>query len=154
MMIFALAIIVVISTKAYNRIYEPGGVLYSPKPVLKEQKNMEATTTKAATDTMQYGTIREVTAYNAGDVNQTDGDPCIGASGKDICKMLEDGKIVLAANFVPFGAKLKIENFGIGEVWDRTNSRYKNRVDIAMKLDEKQRAINFGKQKLLVAELK
>lgn len=96
------------------------------------------------------GTIREVTAYNLGDPNQTDDSPCITANGMDGCKMLEEGIQICAANFVPFGTKLYIDHFGECVVVDRMNSRYKNRVDIGMKLSEKERAIKFGLQNLLV----
>lgn len=96
------------------------------------------------------GIIREVTAYNVGDKNQTDSTPCVGASGDDLCQLLETGINICAANFVPLKTKLYVDKFGECLVLDRLNSRYQNRVDIAMKLNEKQRAINFGLQKLLV----
>ena len=95
-------------------------------------------------------TIRIVTAYNAGDPAQTDSDPCIAANNKDICKMLEEGMKLCAANFVPLGTKLWIEGLGLHTVVDRTNKRYKNRVDIAMMKHEKPKALKFGRKKLLV----
>jgi 3D (Asp-Asp-Asp) domain-containing protein len=100
-------------------------------------------------------TIREVTAYNAGDPYQTDDSPCISANGEDICLALEKGYNRCAANFVPFGTELQIISPETGWefqclVVDRMNSRYPNRVDIAMKLSEKDRAIKFGMQKLVV----
>lgn len=98
-------------------------------------------------------TLRTVTAYNAGDVAQCDSTPCIGASGKDICKILASGGKVVAANFVPLGSKLRI-NGEVYTVEDRMNKRYPNRVDIAMKLDEKKRAISFGTQVLEVEIIK
>jgi len=98
-------------------------------------------------------TLREITAYNAGDPAQTDDSPCLGAGG-DICKMLDAGKKICAANFVPMGTMLEIENYGICEVRDRMNSRYKNSVDIAMKVGEKSRALAFGRQTLAVKILK
>lgn len=96
------------------------------------------------------GTIREVTAYNVGDISQTDDSPCISANGENICEALEKGYKRCAANFVPIGTDLIIQNYGECKVTDRMNSRYKNRVDIAMTLEEKERAINFGLQRLLV----
>jgi 3D (Asp-Asp-Asp) domain-containing protein len=96
------------------------------------------------------GVIREVTAYNAGDPSQTDSSPCISANGENICTALALGYKRCAANFVPFGTVLEIENYGECLVVDRMNSRYQNRVDIAMMADEKARAIKFGKQNLLV----
>jgi len=98
--------------------------------------------------------IRVVTAYNAGDVNQCWGDPCISANGENICELIADKEKVCAANFVPFNTILDIENYGQCRVVDRTNSKYKNRVDIAMPKNELQRALTFGKQKLKVSIIK
>lgn len=95
-------------------------------------------------------TIREVSAYNAGDRNQTDDSPCIGAWGDNICELLEQGVIVYAANFVPYRTELNIDKIGHGIVLDRLASRYSNRVDYAMRLDEFERAKKFGVQKLNV----
>lgn len=99
-------------------------------------------------------TIRNVTAYNAGDENQTDDNPCISASNKNICEMVARGENVCAANFVPFGTELQIIAENGWEfhcvVEDRMNSRYPNGVDVAMNLWEKDRALKFGRQKLNV----
>lgn len=100
-------------------------------------------------------TIREVTAYNVGDKSQTDDTPCIGAYSKvNLCEEVKKGTKVCAANFVPLGTKLQITANNGWEfeciVWDRMNSRYSNRVDIAMSLEEKDRAIKFGLQNLTV----
>ena len=95
-------------------------------------------------------TFRIVTAYNAGDPTQNHGNPCIAASGENLCKALSTGKKRCAANFVPLGTKLYIEKYGIFEVTDRTNRRYRNRVDIAMRLGEIHKAKQFGRQKLNV----
>ena len=99
-------------------------------------------------------TIRVVTAYNVGDPGQNHGDPCISANGENICKALSVGERRCAANFVPFGTELHIENYGTFVVTDRTNGRYRNRVDIAMKLNEYRKALRFGKKKLNVKILK
>ena len=96
-------------------------------------------------------TIREVSAYNVGDVYQCDDTPCISANNEDICLALELNKKRCAANFVPLGTTLVIDNYGECLVTDRMNSRFKNRVDIAMKYNEKERALKFGVQKLKVA---
>ncbi len=98
--------------------------------------------------------IRVVTAYNVGDPNQTSGDPCISASGEDLCNALNAGKKRCAANFVPIGTELYIENFGIYRVSDRMHRRFNNRVDIAMKLDELKKAKVFGKKRLRVKILR
>ena len=95
-------------------------------------------------------TIRVVTAYNAGDSRQTDETPCISASGENICKALAKGKKRCAANFVPLGSRLYVEKIGVCLVTDRTNKRYRNRVDIAMQRDEYHKARRFGRQKLTV----
>ena len=95
-------------------------------------------------------TIREVTAYNAGDPNQNLGDPCVSASGENICSVLKAGHKRCAANFVPLGTMIKIDKFGVCKVTDRMNKRYKNRVDIAMRKHEKDKALKFGLQKLSV----
>jgi len=95
-------------------------------------------------------TIREVTAYNVGDPAQNSGDSCISANGENICVALEKGYKRCAANFVPFGTMLHIDKIGYCTVTDRMNRRYKNRVDIAMKVQEKSKAKTFGLQKLRV----
>ena len=100
-------------------------------------------------------TIREVTAYNVGDPNQTDDTPCISAYSKvDLCEEVAKGTNVCAGNFVPLGTHLQITASNGWEfecvVWDRMASKYANRVDIAMSLEEKDRAIKFGLQNLTV----
>ena len=95
-------------------------------------------------------TIRIVTAYNAGDPRQTDDTPCIAANGENICKALAKGKKRCAANFVPLGSHLHVDKVGVCLVTDRTNKRYRNRVDIAMQKDEYHKARQFGRQKLTV----
>ncbi len=99
-------------------------------------------------------TIRVVTAYNAGDERQTDDTPCISANNKNICEALDRGEKQCAANFVPLGTVIHIDKVGNCLVTDRTNKRYRNRVDIAMKKNEYKKAITFGRQKLNVKILK
>jgi len=94
--------------------------------------------------------IREVTAYNVGDTAQNHGDPCQSASGENICAALDSGFKRCAANFVPFGTKLHIDKIGVCTVTDRMNKRYRERVDIAMKKNEKARALRFGVKHLKV----
>jgi 3D (Asp-Asp-Asp) domain-containing protein len=85
---------------------------------------------------------RLITAYTS-EAAQCDASPCITASGFNVCKHgIED---TVAANFLPFGAKIKIpELFGekILIVRDRTSLKYGNRVDVWMK--SKNAAIKFG----------
>lgn len=97
--------------------------------------------------------IREVSAYNVGDINQTDSNPCLSANGENICVAIDQGYKRCAANFVPFGTLLKIENYGICQVTDRMHSKYKNRVDIAFAKGELTEAIQFGIKKLNVSIL-
>ena len=52
-------------------------------------------------------TIRNVTAYNAGDPGQCDDTPCISANGQNICAALARGEAHCAANFVPLGSWLR-----------------------------------------------
>ena len=99
-------------------------------------------------------TIRYVTAYNAGDPNQTDDTPCISADNSNICERLERGEQVCAANFVPLGTKLHVDKIGVCTVTDRMNRRYRNRVDIAMPKEKYKEALTFGRQKLMVSILK
>jgi 3D (Asp-Asp-Asp) domain-containing protein len=101
-------------------------------------------------DLFPFNTVREVTAYNVGDPSQTSGDPCIAANGENICAALEAGMKRCAANFVPFGTRLEITQVGVCTVTDRMNRRYRSRVDIAMNPDEKDKALQFGIQKLRV----
>lgn len=82
--------------------------------------------------------IVEITAYSSTH-DQTDSTPLIAASGKTVY----DGMI--AANFLPFGTKIKIpELFGdkIFTVDDRMNKRYQNRIDIWFA--DRASAIKFG----------
>ena len=99
-------------------------------------------------------TIRVVTAYNVGDPDQTSGDPCMSASGENLCHVLKAGDKRCAANFVPLGTDLYIENLGVYRVSDRMHRRYKNRVDIAMQRAELKKAKIFGKKKLRVKILR
>ena len=97
------------------------------------------------------GVIRDVSAYNVGIKAQTDQSPCIGASGDNLCELLEQGVKVCAANFVPLYIKLYIQNFGECIVLDRMNARNPEMVDIAMRTGEIKRAKKFGVQKLKVS---
>ncbi|MCG2701071.1 3D domain-containing protein [Candidatus Parcubacteria bacterium] len=92
-----------------------------------------------------------ITAYNS-EVGQCDDSPCITANGFDVCDHgIED---TIAANFLPFGAKVRIpELYGdkVFIVRDKMNKRYPNRVDIWMieKQDAKQFGVKFAKIEVL-----
>ncbi|MFH1582785.1 MAG: hypothetical protein ABIB72_00490 [Candidatus Falkowbacteria bacterium] len=83
-----------------------------------------------------------ITAYNS-EAGQTDDSPCITANNFNVCDYgVED---TIAANFLPFGSKVKIPAlFGdrVFVVRDRMNKRFSNRVDVWM--IEKPDAVNFG----------
>ncbi len=98
--------------------------------------------------------VKGISAYNVGDIYQTDGSPCTAANGENICLALELGYKRCAANFVPFGTILEVSGFGQCLVTDRMNSRYQNHVDIAMKVSEKKEALKFGRRKLEVKVIK
>lgn len=99
--------------------------------------------------------FRQVTAYNVGDIYQTDDTPCIGAYTKvNLCDEIAKGTRVCAANFVPKQTMLRIftkdgQSFEC-VVWDRMHSRFSTRVDIAMGPSEKSQAKQFGRQTLKV----
>jgi 3D (Asp-Asp-Asp) domain-containing protein len=88
--------------------------------------------------------LRETSAYNVGDPNQCAGDSCISANGESICEALEKGYKRCACNFLPFGSVIEIEGWGECMITDRLNEKYEHRIDIAMKKDEKEKAIQWG----------
>lgn len=93
-----------------------------------------------------------MTAYTS-EAAQTDSSPCTTANGFNVCNHgIED---TVAANFLPFGAKVKIPDlFGdrVFIVRDRMNSRYSERVDVWMK--EKPDALKFGVRTARIVVLK
>ena len=100
---------------------------------------------------------RIVTAYSS-EVGQTDASPCIAADGSDICKRAAAGETLCAANFVPFGTLLILDNQeeSDGEdaivcvVADRMASRFPDRVDLYFQNTDQ--AIAFGSKALYVRE--
>jgi 3D (Asp-Asp-Asp) domain-containing protein len=96
------------------------------------------------------GLVREVTAYNVGRRRQTSDEPCIGATGQNLCRLVAQGLKICAANFVDPETILHIEGFGECVVLDRVNRRFAHRVDIAMRKDEVGRALEFGVQRRYV----
>ncbi len=88
--------------------------------------------------------VVHVTGYSS-TIDQTDDTPFIAANGTRV----HDG--VVAANFLPFGTKIKIpEVYGdkVFTVEDRMNKRYKDRVDIWF--PNKKSATYFGHQVLKI----
>lgn len=103
-------------------------------------------------------TYREVTAYTS-TPEQTDSTPCIGADGTNLCERWQEGETLCAANFVPLGTILLLDNQeeADGEdaivctVADRLSSRFPNRVDLYMGYDTAA-AWQFGIKTLFVKE--
>jgi len=93
------------------------------------------------------GRVREVTAYNVGVKEQTNDEPCLGATGENLCRLVARGLKVCAANFVAPKTILHIEGYGECVVLDRMNRRFAHRVDIAMRGDEGDKAREFGVQR-------
>ena len=89
-----------------------------------------------------------VTAYNSLPW-QTNSEPCITASGMDVCERDIEDVIATNYSYLPFGSKIKIpELFGDREflVEDRMNKRYTQTLDIWMK--DYSSAKEFGRQKI------
>lgn len=71
------------------------------------------------------------TAYNP-IPGQTDGSPCVGAAGRNVCRILRQGIRVIATSpdlNLPFGTKVAIEGVTY-HVWDRMPSRWVRSVDV------------------------
>lgn len=94
-----------------------------------------------------HSLVREVTAFNVGVRRQTSDEPCIGATGRNLCRLVSRGHKVCAANFVDPETILHIEGYGECVVLDRMNRRFPHRVDIAMRKDEVDTALKFGIQR-------
>lgn len=95
---------------------------------------------------LENAQIMEISAYNVGDINQTDDSPCIGATNIDLCEVLATGKNVCASNQIPMYSLIYVEGFGECLVLDRMNSRYTNNVDIAFSKEQKSEALAFGRK--------
>jgi len=110
----------------------------------------EALTTDSQAGSVEIpnaGRVREVTAYNVGVGRQADDTPCLGSTGEDLCRLVARGLKVCAANFVAPETILNIEGYGECVVLDRMHRRFSHRVDIAMREDEIDRALEFGLQR-------
>lgn len=95
------------------------------------------------------GTTRTVTAYSSRP-EETDDTPCVSADGSDICRRHELGETLCAANFVPLGTILAVEEVGTCVVSDRMNRKYSDRVDLYFGKDTAA-AREFGVQKLTIS---
>lgn len=99
----------------------------------------------------RHGVKRVVTAYNSVP-EQTDSTPCIGADGTNICNRYNNGEKICAANFVPLGTIIVVDNLGPCTVADKLNNRYPNRVDVYFGMDI-WAARQWGRRELLVRGL-
>jgi 3D (Asp-Asp-Asp) domain-containing protein len=92
--------------------------------------------------------MHTITAYNSL-ASQCDSTPCYAASGFNLCK--NNTEDVIAANWLPFGAKVRIPSlFGdrVFTVEDRMNRRFPDYVDVWMK--DRGDAIRFGTMDAMV----
>lgn len=124
-------------------------VANSPQPILYNgEKLAEIYDLPESEERKPVRTVTvSMTAYSS-TVDQTDDSPFITANGTRV----RDG--IVAANFVPFGTKVKIpELYGdkVFEVTDRMNKRYQTRVDIWM--ETRQEAIQFGVKRNVTIEI-
>lgn len=85
-------------------------------------------------------------------VDETDGNPCIGAGNNNLCELRpilkKEGRTICASRDLPLDTVIYIDGIGECVIKDRMNKRYKgtNRIDILF--DSKQEAINFGVKQL------
>ena len=129
-----------------------GLLIFSPYPMIKAQADeaLPVVVDNHFEELLvpQYQVVKvsqhRITAYTS-EVAQTDDTPCITANGYNVCE--GENEDTIAANFLPFGAKVRIpELFGdrVFVVRDRMNRRYPNKVDVWMR--DKHEAIEFGNQ--------
>jgi 3D (Asp-Asp-Asp) domain-containing protein len=101
----------------------------------------------------EYQTIYvTVTAYSS-DRRQTDNTPCLTANDFDLCANNQEN--IVAANFLPFGAKVKFPDLDSDRVYfvqDRMHSRFSDRVDIWMKSKEKAKKFGIKTLRLQIYE--
>lgn len=119
----------------------------------KSEKSFTIASNTKPTKTVTHalsGKSRHVTAtaYSS-TVDQTDASPCTTANGYNVCKAGAEN--VIAANFLPFGAKVRIPDmFGdkVFVVQDRMHPRFSNRIDIWMR--SRSSALQFGKRSVRI----
>ncbi len=81
----------------------------------------------------------EVTAYTFRR-EETDGTPCIAASGADVCRLERKGDHSCAANFLKFGTVVYVPGFGECTVRDRLAVRFRRRIDLGFGVAERLKA--------------
>ena len=85
--------------------------------------------------------ISTVTAYNPGDISQTDDSPCIGSANVDIC---EKAGVAACPRNIPLYTFISIDGITY-QCLDRLHYRKVNQFDISF-LDDTQGALDFGRQ--------
>lgn len=91
-----------------------------------------------------YAILFEVTATAYSSTpDQTDGSPFITASGSHV----RDG--IIAANFLPLGTKVRIENT-IYEIDDKMHERFNDTRFIDIWMSSREKALQFGTRKLIL----
>jgi len=93
-------------------------------------------------ETKELG-YRIITAYNPVE-SQTDSEPCITASGMNVC---DTKRNIIASNEFAFGTLLMIDG-KVWEVQDRTSEKYSHRIDLLMY--DYQEALDWGRKNLMV----
>lgn len=115
-------------------------LLAGNKPVFNEMPEQDSADRKISTDSNSKIIRLLITAYSSSP-EETDDTPFITASGSNV----RPG--VIAANFLPFGAKVRLPKLFGDQVFiveDRLSQIHDDRVDIWF--PSKEEAINFGQK--------
>ncbi len=90
-----------------------------------------------------------VTAYNVGDIRQTDKTPCVGAYNINLCEVLDRGGMrPCASRILPKNTIVDLGQYGKCIVLDKTSQKYSGRIDLAFKKNEVKEARQWGKKLL------
>lgn len=123
-------------------------VAAAPAPKVVPKKKVVRVAAQVSTTPVTGRTVTvTMTAYSS-TPDQTDGNPFVTASGTTV----HWGTV--AANFLPFGTKIRIPDYFGNQVFtveDRTAKRFSNRVDVWF--PSRQGAIQFGKRTLRIEVL-
>jgi len=141
-LIFAILIAIFCSPKISSWAYFE----VSPASFFNKVQQIVSFNAKPKVEVSQF----YVTAYSSNE-DETDDSPCIAASGYNLCQHNKEN--VVAANFLPFGAKVKFPELDPDKTYtvvDRMHERFNSRLDIWM--TSKAKAKKFG-LKFLTAEI-
>ena len=108
-------------------------------------------TEEVTTPIVERGIVMKSTAYTSRP-EETSGDPCISASGDNICDLYKRGMNVVASNAFPLGTELYIDGYGQATVLDRMASHKQNMVDVYFGYDL-QAAKQWGVRNVEVIKL-